>query len=89
MLAAPQIDEHVFAVEVAVFLDQVVGVEPDQTRRHRYLALPAFHPGAIAVVALADPDHCAGRINVLVPQAQSLADPYPSAGQQLDQKSVP
>jgi len=22
--------------------------------------LPAFHPGAVVVVALADPDHCAG-----------------------------
>ena len=28
--SAPQVDEHIVAIEIAVFVDQIVGVEPDQ-----------------------------------------------------------
>ena len=89
-LPAPEVDEHVVAVQLAVLAVQVVGVEPDQPGADR--DRPRLHrlgPGAVVVDPRHHRDRALGRGPVLVPQPQRLPDPHPRVVQHREQQPVP
>jgi len=63
------------AVDAAVLLVQVVGIEPDQLRPDRDRAAAGLGPCAVRVLPRRDGDLLLGRGDVLMPQAQGLAGP--------------
>jgi hypothetical protein len=87
---APEVNEHVIAVQLAVLAVQVVGVEPDQpgTGRDR----PRLSGLGASTVVVHSRHHRNGpfrRGPVLVPQPQRLPDPHPGVVKHREQQPVP
>ena len=90
MRTAPQIDEHVVAVEVAVLFVQVVGIKPDQLCRHRdHPRACRLGAGTVCVEAREHGDLAFGGGDVRVPEPERLPDPHPGVIQHREQQPVP
>ena len=87
---APQVDEHVVAVQLAVLAVQVVGVEPDQPGAGRDRPwLHGLGAGAVVVDPRHHRDRALRRGPVLVSQPECLPDPHPGVAEQREQQPVP
>src|SRR6266511_1149997 len=87
---APQVDEHVVAVQIAVLAVQVVGIQPDHLRPDRDRAgRGRLGPCSVVVDPWRDGQFAFGGGDVLVPQAQRLTDADAALPQQDEQEPVP
>nr|WP_242002305.1 hypothetical protein [Kribbella steppae] len=87
---APQVDEDIVGIEVAVLAVQVIGVEPDQLGADRDRPRHARLRASAVVVGPRDDGHLPfGGGDVGVPQAQRLADPDAAVPQQREQEPIP
>ena len=90
MRATPQVHENVVAVEVAVFLVQVIGIQPHQFRADRNPSRrPGFRASPVVIDSRTHHQLPLGGGDVLVPKPECLTDPDAGLMQDRKQESVP
>ena len=90
MRLRPEIDKHVVRVQRAVLTGEVIGIQPHQLStardRPRDTGLGA---GPVIVWPRHNGDGPLRDLQILVPQAKSLADPHPAVQQKTKKQAVP
>ena len=87
---APQVDEHVVGIQVAVLLVQVVGVEPDHLRADRDGPRPGgLGPCPVVVDPRGDRQLALGGSQVLMAKPQRFPDPNARVPQKGPEQAVP
>ena len=90
MRLAPQVHEHVVAVQIPVLAVQVIGIQPDQIGADRDGPRPArLRPGTVVVRPGHDLDLPFRDHPILVPQSEGLTNPQARAVKNGEQQAIP